>query len=108
MVCSVLRVHGTPPWQVWLVDFGTFGGSTDPLLFTWSELAEVKDAAAGVELRVAAPGTAVRPATNMVHRLPHDLLRLGGASELAAAAEAARAAQLEASESEEESEPSES
>ena len=27
--------------RVWLIDFGEFGGVTDPLLFTWAELAGV-------------------------------------------------------------------
>ncbi len=35
---DVMDVYVDKKQRVWLVDFGVFGGTTDPLLFSWSAL----------------------------------------------------------------------
>lgn len=96
--------------QVWLIDFGPFGGATDPLLYSWEELAalgaaDARDApeteakvspadvdlscGAELELRIVTERTSVRPAVNMVYRMPKDLFDLSsqqGIEQFAAAA----------------------
>lgn len=39
---DVMDIYVDKKQRVWLLDFGVFGSSTDPLLFSWDELFELE------------------------------------------------------------------
>lgn len=61
--------------RVWLIDFNVWGSRTDALLFSWSELANLRD----FEMRVVETERQVRADPLSSYRAPIDVLHVGSA-----------------------------
>ena len=69
-------------YRVWLIDFNPFAPSTDPLLFTWPELLEMKE----FEFRIVNSQEDVRERGHVRfehNRLPREIIDISNGSSIA-------------------------
>lgn len=76
----VLDVYLAGRNKVYIVDFNTFGGATQPLLFSWDELTGGKILG---ELRVVESGDMIQPSPKICLGVPTDLVDTSDGSALA-------------------------
>lgn len=75
-------VGKAPRLKVRVVDFSPWGPSTDPVLFEWDYLAQLRDAeaAAPAEVRVVRTDSEVKAKLENYHQLPLEVAQLGSQS----------------------------
>lgn len=77
-----VAVGKAPRLRVKVVDFSPWGPSTDPLLFEWEELSELRGAASAAppEVRVVRTDSEIKAKIEHYHQLPLEVAQLGGQS----------------------------